>query len=264
MNDALPEPDRHPEEDPGLLGFPSAWFEPGTRRRFFSSRESCSYLPDQCSRMEYEFAPTITAEEYSQRLLTGWRRFGTSLFRPRCPHCDACRSLRVDVARFRPSRSQRRACQKNDRQVELRIGAPGLSREKLALYHGYHAYQTATKAWPSHDDVDPTSYFGSFVLNPFATQEWCYYLDGRLIGVGYVDTLRIGLSAIYFFHGPEHRDRSLGTWNVLRLIDHCRDRGLPHVYLGYHVADCGSLAYKARFAPNEILRADGTWVEFQR
>jgi arginine-tRNA-protein transferase len=147
--------------------------------------------------------------------------------------------------------------------VHLRIGPPGLSREKLDLYHRYHAHQAAAKGWPSHDDVDPASYFGSFVLNPFPTQEWCYYLGGRLVGVGYVDDLSVGLSAIYFFYDPDYRDHSLGTWNVLSLIDRSRVLGRAHLYLGYYVADCGSLAYKMRYMPNQVLTADGRWVDFR-
>lgn len=232
-------------------------------QRFYSDRQSCSYLPDQVSRMEYEFAPAIQPDGYAERILHGWRRFSATLFRPRCLACSACQSLRVDVNRFQPSRSQARAWKRNEQVVELDIGPPSLAAEKLALYHRFHAFQTWNRGWPSHDDVDPASFFGSFVLNPFATQEWCYRLDGRLVGVGYVDQLTIGLSAIYFFHDPDHRDRSLGTWNVLRLIDRCRRLGLPHLYLGYYVRGCQSLEYKARFTPNQVLGPDGRWLDFQ-
>ncbi|MFO0956864.1 MAG: arginyltransferase [Isosphaeraceae bacterium] len=239
------------------------WYDPDdSPRRFFSSREACSYLPDQVSRLEYEFAPSIRPDAYANRLIHGWRRFGTSLFRPRCRACSACRSLRVDAERFRPDRSQRRARKLNEGAVALRIGSPGLSHEKLALYHRFHAFQTEARGWPSHDDVDPASYFGSFVLNPFATQEWCYSLDGRLVGVGYVDQLSVGLSAIYYFHDPDQRARSLGTWNVLCLIDRCRLLGLPHLYLGFYVRGCRSLEYKARFVPNQVLGHDGRWADF--
>ncbi len=71
--------------------------------------------------------------------------------------------------------------------------------------------------------------------NPFPTQEWCYFLDDVLVGVGYVDELSGGLSAIYLARDPEYRDRSLGTWNVLCLLDRASALGLPYVYLGYHV-----------------------------
>ena len=79
----------------------------------------------------------------------------------------------------------------------------------------------------------------------FPTEEWSYILDGMLVGVGMVDSLPVGLSAIYFVHDPDHHRRGLGTWNILCLIDEARRRGLPHLYLGYWVADCLSLAYKS-------------------
>jgi arginine-tRNA-protein transferase len=97
------------------------------------------------------------------------------------------------------------------------------------------------------------------VSNPFPTEEWSYILDGMLVGVGMVDSLPVGLSAIYFVHDPDHHRRGLGTWNVLCLIDEARRRGLPHLYLGYWVADCLSLAYKSSFRPFEILGPDGAW-----
>ena len=74
-----------------------------------------------------------------------------------------------------------------------------------------------------------------------------------------VDALPVGLSAIYFVHDPDQHHRGLGTWNVLCLIDEARRRGLPHVYLGYWVADCLSLSYKASFHPHQILGTDGEW-----
>ena len=41
-----------------------------------------------------------------------------------------------------------------------------------------------------------------------------------------------------------------------------REAGLEHVYLGYYVADCPSLAYKATFGPNQLRWPDGRWRDF--
>jgi leucyl-tRNA---protein transferase len=206
---------------------------------------------------------TLSPAEYMDRLRHGWRRFGTMMFRPQCPRCRQCKSLRIVVDRFRPDRSQRRTFKMNDGVVELRIGTPAVSRAKLDLYDRFHAFQSDWKGWPEHPAKDDTSYRDSFVNNPFATEEWCYYLDGRLVGVGYVDVLPAGLSAIYFFYAPEERRRSLGTWNVLNVIAEAARRGLPFVYMGYFVQGCSSLAYKARFVPNQILGDDDRWHDFK-
>ena len=60
----------------------------------------------------------------------------------------------------------------------------------------------------------------------------------------------------------DERPHSPGTWNVLSLLDRCAAAGLPHLYLGYYVADCPSMRYKARFRPNQVLGAGGRWREF--
>jgi arginine-tRNA-protein transferase len=219
----------------------------------------CSYLPRESSSLTYEIVGELSAEEYQPRLAAGWRRFGYSLFRPTCPSCTKCQSVRVPVATFAPDRSQRRCLAANDGEVRLEIGEPEVTEEKLSLYDRYHAFQAGHVGWPEHGPKDAAGYAESFTENPFASQEWRYYLREKLVGVGYVDCLPGGLSAIYFFHDPGERKRSLGTYNVLSIIRKAAEWKLPHVYLGYYVEGCRSLEYKARFKPHEVLSEKGEW-----
>ena len=235
--------------------------------RYVSAPGPCGYLPDQRWSLEYDIVAQMTQAEYLERLLNNWRRFGNMVFRPVCEACRACRSLRVVVPKFRPDRSQRR-CQKiNEGVIELRIGEPSVNRTKLALYDRYHAFQADNKGWPEHAPRDASTYADSFVQHPFPVEEWCYYLKGQLVGVGYVDVLpgspEGGLSAIYFYYDPRQRDRSLGTWNVLCLIEEAARRRLPYLYLGYYVEGCGSMSYKPRFVPNQLRGDDGIWRDFR-
>ncbi len=145
--------------------------------------------------------------------------------------------------------------------MRLEIGPPSVSDEKLALFSRFHADRTNTRGWPPHDET-ALGYGESFVDNPISTEEWSFLIQDRLVGLGFVDVLPEGLSAIYFVHDPEERRRSLGIWNILSLLDEARRRELPHVYLGYYIAGCQSMSYKARFQPGEILGSDGCWRKF--
>jgi arginine-tRNA-protein transferase len=225
---------------------------------FLTAPSSCGYLPDETWQLQHHIVGQMSAAEYQPFLMNGWRRFGAAIFRPQCPACQKCRSLRVVVDAFRPNRSQRRAWTANQ-DVQVHVGTPSVTREKLLLYDRYHAFQSENKGWPEHEAKDASSYTGSFVNNPFPTQEWCYYLGKRLVGVGYVDDLPGALSAIYFFYDPDERQRSLGTYNVLSIIDYARRKKVPHVYLGYFVEGCASMAYKAAFKPHQLLDAGGAW-----
>jgi len=229
---------------------------------FTSPPSPCSYLPHETASLTYEIVGSLTAAEYEARLKAGWRRFGFSMFRPTCPACTKCLSLRVPVTKFQPDRSQRRCLAANDGEVKLVVGEPKATEEKLDLYDRFHAFQAEHVGWPEHGPKDASDYNESFVDNPFPAQEWCYYLGEKLVGVGYVDRLPAGLSLIYFFHDPDERKRSLGTFNVLSAIHKAAEWKLPHVYLGYFVDGCRSLEYKARFRPNEALGADGQWKPF--
>jgi leucyl-tRNA---protein transferase len=219
----------------------------------------CEYLPDRQSQLHYELTPQLQPADYMRRLEAGWRRFGPVVFRPECPACCKCLSLRVPVSTFHPSKNQRRAWKRNEGQVEVRIGPPSSTAERLELLAGFHEHGHRTKGWPSPAKAE--SALDSYLLNPFPTEEWSYWIGRKLVGVGYVDALPEGLSAIYFFHDPAEQRRSLGTFNILKMIDAAQQRNIPHVYLGYYVEGCRSLEYKARFRPNEIL-TDRRWQPF--
>jgi leucyl-tRNA---protein transferase len=234
-----------------------------TIAHFVSLPSQCSYLPDRFAQMEYERVASMTAAEYEELMRGGWRRFGYTIFRPVCRTCTECRSLRVLVDRFQANRSQRRVRKLNAKAIRLEIGQPRVSREKLDLYDRYHAFQSSFKDWPAHPPKDLAEFIAAYVDNPFQSQEYCYYLGDRLVAVGYVDALPSAYSAVYCFYDPDERTRSLGTWNVLSIIEAAQRNSIPYVYLGYFVEGCGSLAYKANFLPNQIRGPDGIWRDFR-
>jgi arginyl-tRNA--protein-N-Asp/Glu arginylyltransferase len=86
---------------------------------------------------------------------------------------------------------------------------------------------------------------------------------GPLVAATLVDLLDDGISAVYSFYDPRQPKRSLGIWSVLWLVEQCRRRRHPFVYLGYWIAESPKMAYKERFPALERLGAGG-WTEFER
>ena len=216
---------------------------------------ACSYLSGERASLEVRLMLDVTPEEMDWLLERGWRRFGPMYFRPACAACSECVSLRIPVTRFAPSKGQRRAaraCARLRREVER----PQVDDERLALYAKWHAEREQLRAW----EPNPTTrarYKMEFAFPHPCARETAFYDDaagGRLVGVGLFDETPRALSAAFFFYDPAYARSSLGTANVLALIDDARRAGLEYVYLGYRVEGCASLRYKAAFAPHELLR----------
>jgi arginine-tRNA-protein transferase len=55
----------------------------------------------------------------------------------------------------------------------------------------------------------------------------------------------------------------LGTYNVLKQLECCREWSLDYLYLGLYIAQSPRMNYKARFLPHERL-VRGTWRRFER
>jgi leucyl-tRNA---protein transferase len=220
--------------------------------RFETGPYQCSYLPHETAQLEYRVIRDISADSYGQLLSRGWRRFGCDFFRPACRACVKCRSLRVIVDRFRPSRSQLRALARNQ-QIEVVIQPPTVTNEHVALYNIYHHDMQRRRGW-RFEPISKQGYEYSFVRGGHEFAREFSYLDrGRLVGVGLADVVPAGLSSVYFFHEPQWRPAGPGVFSILQQWMYARRLGLAHQYLGYWIADCQSMAYKSQYRPHEIL-----------
>lgn len=214
----------------------------------------CAYLPDRMASFDVRLGVDVSAAEFGELLARGWRRFGPTYFRPACDGCRACVPTRVPVATFRPTTSQRRARRQASRLVR-RVGPPVVDRERLDLYTRWHRHREQQRGWEEMP-IDARRYAAEFAFPHPSVREVAFRdpADGnRLVGLGIVDEVPDALSAVYFFWDPDRAPASLGTANVVLLIDEAAARGLAYVYLGYRVAACASLAYKGRFQPQQAL-----------
>lgn len=212
----------------------------------------CSYLPAETASLEYRLPTGLTSLQWQELLRRGWRRHGMNIFRPACPHCTKCRSIRVEVNRFRATKSQRRAVNRNA-DVKVEVHPPSVSDEHVRLYNAYHADMHVRRGWPLRT-TDETDYFASFLAGDWEfAWELRYLRDGRLIGVGLIDLVPQAISSIYFYHDPEWRPLAPGTFSVQKEIEAVGRLGGRHLYLGYWIAECPSMAYKCRFGPHELL-----------
>ncbi len=230
--------------------------EPVGELEIEGSESPCSYLPGQTARMTYRLAYKLTESRYEQLLSRGWRRFGRTLFRPACSACVACQSLRVMIPEFAASKSQRRVISKSPELTDLTVivQKPSMSDEHISLYNRYHLDMHHRRQWPFRE-ITREHYFDSFVDGhfPFA-REFQYRHHGKLIGLGLVDVTKSVMSSIYFFHEPEWRDAALGTYSVIREIEEARAHARQWLYMGYYIRDCGSMNYKNRYRPHQILQ----------
>ncbi len=213
----------------------------------------CSYLPDRVASLVHHIQVDVTPLELEAMLERGWRRFGPDYFRPACDPCQECIPTRIPTATFTPSKSQRRA-RNACADLEVRVGTPTCDDERLALYHAWHAQRERTRGW-EEAALSERSYRIQFAFPHPAAREIAYVepATGRLVGIGLCDETPRAWSAIYFFYDPAWAARSIGTANVITQIEIAQRRGIPYVYLGYQVAGCASLAYKASFRPQERL-----------
>ena len=234
---------------------------------YISKTVGCSYLPDRHERLVFTVArsPAVGTVQYNKLAQLGFRRSRHTLYRPHCPSCTACRSVRIRVNEFKPSRSQRRV---RNRNCDLRriVKEPVADREQYALFR---KYLCARHENGQMCDFDYGSYTGMIEESPVDSCLVLYLREdsagpngSTLVAAALTDVLEDGLSMVYSFFDPDILRNSVGTHVILDHVELAAEFGLDYVYLGYWVPGSDKMDYKTRFLPLEI-HDNGAWKQFR-
>ena len=225
---------------------------------FASPPHACGYLPERMAVSVFvDPNAVMDMHVYSRLADYGFRRSGSHVYTPKCPHCRACVPARIPVRQFRPNRAQRRCLRANAR-VSATPMAVALREEQFALYR---RYISSRHPGGGMDDPNPDKYL------EFLGSDWSDTLfvefrqQDHLLAVSVLDVLDQGLSAVYTFFDPDFEAQSPGRFTLLWAIEETRRRGLDWLYLGFWIGASQKMRYKQEYRPLELL-LDGQWQGF--
>lgn len=190
---------------------------------------------------------------HSRLSRTGFRRSHTLAYAPLCEGCSACIPIRLPVADFAPSRTQKRIWNRNT-DLSATLLPPTATGEQYELFRHYlntrHADGEMAGMGPRDYRIMVEETTVDTQIIEFRTP------DQKLVAVSLTDVLDDGLSAVYSFYDPLQPVRSLGVYVVLFLVRQTFLLQRPYLYLGYWIPGSPKMTYKSSFRPAEILRQD--------
>jgi leucyl-tRNA---protein transferase len=244
------------QDDPRPFADPN-----GRKLRYFVTAPSpCPYVEGQVERKAFTHLGVPASDALHTALSQyGFRRSQTIAYRPACPTCNACRSVRTPVADFEWTRRWRRIMSRNAHIERTPMRNEG-TREQYRLFRHY---LEARHDGLGMSDMNYADYLNMVRSSPVRTLIFEYREEGRLVGASLTDVMRDGFSLVYSFFDPELAPRSVGNFIILDHIRHAHQLGLPFVYLGYWIPESPKMAYKGEFRPLEILAGD-RWEPLDR
>jgi len=217
----------------------------------------CPYLEGRMERKLFTQLAGKNAQTLHNGLAQqGFRRSQNILYRPSCIDCAACLSVRIDVGKFIPSKSQRRILRKNKHLTDHKTH-PRVTLEHYRLFSDYIAERHSGGGMSDMDRYE----FGAMIEESPVDSlliEYRDHDDETLIAASMTDVLQDGLSMVYSYFAPNHSNQSPGTYMILNHIDFAQKTGLPYVYLGYWIPGSKKMEYKSNFSNLEIF-IGGQW-----
>ena len=222
---------------------------------FLTAPSPCPYLPGRQERKVFTKLDPNDGPGLNDALThAGFRRSQSILYRPACERCAACKSARIPVDGFTPSKGQKRTLKRNAGLMRL-PKPPQATPEQYELLSRYLDARHGDGDMAGMDFFD----FAGMVEDGAQRSELVEYRDeqGALAAAVLTDRLADGYSLIYSFFDPQRSKDGLGAFIILDHVARAHETKLPYVYLGYWVQGSRKMDYKARYRPLEILDAGG-------
>ena len=203
----------------------------------------------------------VSPQQIDALLAGGWRHFGERFFRYNIGFYEndlrRVLPLRVSLADFELSKSQRRVIKKNqDLRVVFR--PIEITPEKENLFERHK--QRFNHAVP--DSLDDFLSFEPAAV-PCEALEVGVYKDEKLLAASFFDVGAAAVSAVYAMFDPLEFSRSLGILTMLLTIEHAAKNGKTFYYPGYAYQGNSFYDYKKRFSALEEYDWNGNWKKYR-
>lgn len=180
----------------------------------------------------------------------GWRHFGPFFFRYSrqvLPEPQDILPLRIDLARFAPSKSQRRVLRRNA-DMRLDWGPVRLTEEHRHIFRRHSGRFTRNVPEQLDDFLgDGAPHDAPCVIRELGVRD----ASGRLLAASFVAQGVRAWSSVYAIFDPAEYARSLGIATQLWEIEAARAAGCRWLYLGYCTRQPSHYDYKRQFAGTE-------------
>ncbi|MBE0418670.1 arginyltransferase [Pseudoalteromonas nigrifaciens] len=215
-------------------------------RAGLSQEFACSYLPNRQEQLLVILDPSCySSDKFESLLALGFRRSGNQIYRPHCPTCSACSSVRVLAQEFIETKSHKRKLNKAKTRFEVKYS----NQERPQYYALYSKYISLRHQDGSMYPPDKTQ-FQSFLLCSWLNITFIELWDqDNLVAVAVTDCMDKAISAIYTFFDPDCEQYSLGTVMILQQLIFAKAQNKHYVYLGYQIDECPKMNYKTQFLP---------------
>ncbi|MBB1404688.1 arginyltransferase [Pseudoalteromonas sp. SG44-5] len=215
-------------------------------RAGLSQEFACSYLPNRQEQLLVILDPSCySSDKFESLLVLGFRRSGNQIYRPHCPTCSACSSVRVLAQEFIETKSHKRKLNKAKTRFEVKYS----NQERPQYYALYSKYISLRHQDGSMYPPDKTQ-FQSFLLCSWLNITFIELWDqDNLVAVAVTDCMDKAISAIYTFFDPDYEQYSLGTVMILQQLIFAKAQNKHYVYLGYQIDECPKMNYKTQFLP---------------
>ncbi|WP_200392189.1 hypothetical protein [Roseibacillus ishigakijimensis] len=177
----------------------------------------------------------------------GWRHFGPRFFRYSLmwqeEEWKRVINLRLPLAEWRPSKSQRRTLRRNeDLRYEFAPAEPGAVEEALFQRHKARFRDNVPESLQDFLGSEPNGVPGPCL-------QLSVWEEESLVAASFLDLGERACSSIYGIFEPSKGSRRLGILTILLEMLYAQEVGLEFYYLGYACLEQSPYDYKKDFKP---------------